>query len=217
MSVKLLHSDARRLVEIRYRACLEGVGKAQELREMIRHDPSGLSRAPQDFEKNFSLAKQARDGYRDWLALSTVWSESETRPFVINRPTEGEDDLFQRKVVGVVFLYQNRFYAVSGPYSEEEAGLVLVDNLRKKRRKVEYLVARSDAPESDAGYERQPILEEVRHEVWRRDRGRCVQCSSVHNLEFDHVIPVTRGGSSTARNIQLLCEACNRRKSNNIG
>jgi tetratricopeptide (TPR) repeat protein len=56
------------------------------------------------------------------------------------------------------------------------------------------------------------IAEEVRHAVWRRDGGRCVQCGSQENLEFDHIIPVARGGASTERNLQLLCETCNRRK-----
>jgi len=32
-------------------------------------------------------------------------------------------------------------------------------------------------------------------------------------LEYDHIIPVSRGGSNTARNIELRCEARNRRKS----
>lgn len=60
------------------------------------------------------------------------------------------------------------------------------------------------------------ISPEVRREVWRRDRGRCVQCGSRLNLEFDHIIPVSKGGSNTSRNIQLLCENCNREKYNNI-
>jgi hypothetical protein len=56
------------------------------------------------------------------------------------------------------------------------------------------------------------LPERVRHEVWRRDGGRCVQCGSRGRLEFDHIIPFSRGGSSTARNIELRCEPCNRRK-----
>lgn len=60
------------------------------------------------------------------------------------------------------------------------------------------------------------ISPEVRREVWRRDQGRCVQCGSQLNLEFDHSIPVSKGGSNTSRNIQLLCENCNREKYNNI-
>lgn len=63
---------------------------------------------------------------------------------------------------------------------------------------------------------REPIPEDVRFAVWRRDQGRCAKCSSRDRLEFDHIIPVSRGGSSTARNIELLCESCNRRKGANL-
>ena len=76
------------------------------------------------------------------------------------------------------------------------------------------------APAAAMPYEqttRTPIPEAVRSEVWRRDGGRCVQCGSKQNLQFDHIIPVIKGGSNTARNVQLLCEACNRQKSASIG
>ena len=63
---------------------------------------------------------------------------------------------------------------------------------------------------------REPIHQRVRHEVWRRDEGCCVDCGSRDRLEFDHIIPVSRGGSNTARNIELRCESCNRRKSDRI-
>lgn len=56
------------------------------------------------------------------------------------------------------------------------------------------------------------ISEEVQFTVWRRDGGRCVNCGTQVRLEFDHIIPVSKGGSSTVRNIQLLCELCNRDK-----
>lgn len=52
----------------------------------------------------------------------------------------------------------------------------------------------------------------VRMYVWQRDGGKCVQCKSQEKLEYDHIIPVSKGGSNTERNIQLLCENCNRRK-----
>jgi hypothetical protein len=57
----------------------------------------------------------------------------------------------------------------------------------------------------------------VKAEVWKRDKGRCVQCGSQTNLHFDHVIPYSRGGSSlTAHNIQLLCLKHNLAKHDNI-
>lgn len=63
---------------------------------------------------------------------------------------------------------------------------------------------------------RDAIPSEVRREVWRRDGGKCVKCGSRERLEFDHIIPVAKGGSNTARNIELLCEICNRSKSASI-
>jgi hypothetical protein len=59
---------------------------------------------------------------------------------------------------------------------------------------------------------RRALPERVRHEVWRRDEGRCVDCGSRERLEFDHIIPVSQGGSNTARNVELRCEICNGRK-----
>ena len=63
---------------------------------------------------------------------------------------------------------------------------------------------------------REPIPEAVRTEVWRRDNGRCVTCGSNVNLEFDHIIPVSKGGATTVRNLQLLCQSCNRSKGAHI-
>lgn len=61
------------------------------------------------------------------------------------------------------------------------------------------------------------ISQTVKDRVWNRDQGKCVECGSNEKLEFDHIIPFSKGGSNTYRNIQLLCEACNRSKSNQIG
>lgn len=64
---------------------------------------------------------------------------------------------------------------------------------------------------------RRSIPNKVRTEVWRRDEGKCTKCGSRENLEYDHIIPVSKGGSNTTRNIELLCEKCNREKRGNIG
>jgi 5-methylcytosine-specific restriction endonuclease McrA len=57
----------------------------------------------------------------------------------------------------------------------------------------------------------------VKVEVWRRDRGQCVECSSTKNLHFDHDIPFSKGGSSlTAANVRLLCAKHNLEKSDKI-
>ncbi len=70
--------------------------------------------------------------------------------------------------------------------------------------------------DSDEEKPNRHIPKEVKVSVWRRDKGQCVQCGSKEKLEYDHIIPVSKGGSNTERNIQLLCEKCNRQKSATI-
>ncbi len=60
------------------------------------------------------------------------------------------------------------------------------------------------------------ISDEVKREVWDRDGGRCVKCGKDDYLEFDHIIPHSRGGASTVGNVQLLCRRCNLLKSDRI-
>ena len=60
------------------------------------------------------------------------------------------------------------------------------------------------------------ISQEVKAAVWQRDRGQCVECGAADYLEFDHVIPFSRGGANTEGNIQLLCRRCNLAKSDKI-
>jgi len=57
----------------------------------------------------------------------------------------------------------------------------------------------------------------IKEEVMRRDKGMCVICGSGENIEFDHIIPFSKGGSNSLKNIQILCERCNRKKHNKIG
>lgn len=61
------------------------------------------------------------------------------------------------------------------------------------------------------------IPSEVKKEVWKRDKGKCVLCGSRENLHFDHDLPFSRGGTSlTAKNVRLLCLKHNLEKSAKI-
>lgn len=57
----------------------------------------------------------------------------------------------------------------------------------------------------------------VKLEVWKRDGGKCTKCGSEVDLHFDHIIPWSKGGSSsTPQNIQLLCGKHNLQKHDKI-
>jgi hypothetical protein len=57
---------------------------------------------------------------------------------------------------------------------------------------------------------------EVKRIVWNRDGGRCTfvseagkRCDARTHLQFDHIVPVARGGRSTVQNLRLRCRAHN--------
>lgn len=76
--------------------------------------------------------------------------------------------------------------------------------------------SKSEDSTKNQNLKRETINKTVKNDVWKRDEGKCVECGSNEKLEFDHIIPFSKGGSSTYRNIQLLCEPCNRKKSASI-
>jgi len=56
------------------------------------------------------------------------------------------------------------------------------------------------------------VPEETRQAVLARDKHACVFCSATKNLEIDHIIPVSKEGTSQVDNLQVLCRSCNRKK-----
>lgn len=54
------------------------------------------------------------------------------------------------------------------------------------------------------------IPSEVKRVVLARDRRRCVLCGSMKDIQYDHDLPFSSGGSSlTAENVRILCRKCN--------
>tara|TARA_X000000368_G_C22649592_1_gene544662 strand:+ start:243 stop:617 length:375 start_codon:yes stop_codon:yes gene_type:complete len=78
-----------------------------------------------------------------------------------------------------------------------------------------YLYEHFTEKDDEIDYEDPPsrhISQSIKDKVWNRDSGKCVKCGSNEKIEFDHIIPIVSGGKSTYRNLQLLCEFCNRSK-----
>ena len=82
-----------------------------------------------------------------------------------------------------------------------------------------------DLNESEQSAEIKELIQEhnrliptaVKVAVYARDNGKCVKCGSTKNLHYDHILPFSKGGSSTTPdNIQLLCAKCNLKKHDHI-
>jgi hypothetical protein len=88
---------------------------------------------------------------------------------------------------------------------------------RERRLQQKLQAARSLMNADETGRPtRIPIPSEIRRAVFERDGGRCVECVSNFDLQYDHVLPVALGGATTVENLQLLCADCNRRKSDSL-
>lgn len=66
---------------------------------------------------------------------------------------------------------------------------------------------------------RRYISFKVKMRVVRRDNYTCQVCGKHlldNEVEFDHIIPLSKGGSSEEHNIRLTCFDCNRDKSDRV-
>ena len=66
--------------------------------------------------------------------------------------------------------------------------------------------------------ERKKMTKELRQQILERDNFTCKRCGyqSVRNiagLHVDHIVPVSKGGMTTPKNLQVLCATCNLNKS----
>lgn len=85
-----------------------------------------------------------------------------------------------------------------------------------EKRLHEHIVSRGDKI-WDYKWLDDPVGGSVRYEVLANGNNRCALCgvtSRDRALDVDHIIPRSKGGKSTADNLQVLCSKCNRSKGN---
>lgn len=110
-------------------------------------------------------------------------------------------------------------YTSSGGNAGTQCDIVF--NLDNLNRFVIYLSESIKFKKSAAG-QRALMTSKLRHAILERDGYTCKNCGvSQQNepnllLEVDHIIPISKGGITSADNLQTLCWRCNRSKGNKI-
>jgi HNH endonuclease len=116
------------------------------------------------------------------------------------------------------WFLRGRFYVTHELLAPDDVLALATERENRKRLKLERAHASLRMSQTLASRaKRQPIPHDVKTWVWQRDGGRCVECGTRADLEYDHIIPLAMGGSNTERNLQLLCGPCNRRKGASVG
>ena len=111
------------------------------------------------------------------------------------------------------WAFEARIYRADPSLTSEDVLALVRERQRRAARTLERAHA---ALAGERAVARRPIPRAVRLAVFERDGGRCVECGSRFDLQYDHVIPVALGGASTAENLQILCAPCNRAKSDSL-
>lgn len=135
-------------------------------------------------------------GSRRFRALATHQTEEPVALFAEDRRT--------------YWLFEDRFYWEDEELTSGDVLALVRERERRRRRRLER--AHTALAAEGEIVVRRAIPREVRLVVWERDGGRCVECGSAFEVQYDHVIPLALGGASTAANLQILCADCNRRK-----
>jgi len=184
-----------------------------------------ISRIAREYVENYSRAERwagppqvFQNFYRELLDNSSVWDRSEDEPVRIHYKIAWEEEGIMRTACDHYFwLFKNRIFDEPEDlsYTIEELKLLVFEAFDKERILFEKLHAKFSGLKNNSE-SRSKIPSQVRIFVWQRDSGRCVECGSNENLEYDHIIPFAKGGSNTERNLQLLCGNCNRLKSDRI-
>lgn len=144
------------------------------------------------------------------FATEIEFEESPRTPVYLGTQTARETDFW---------LANRLIYATQDHDLKTEDVRALANEQQNRRRlaleKAYALQAMTTSLDTRA--RREKISQDVKVAVWQRDRGRCVDCESQNELEFDHIIPLAMGGANSMRNLQLLCATCNRRKGATLG
>jgi HNH endonuclease len=108
--------------------------------------------------------------------------------------------------------FRDRFYWEDEGLEVEDVLALLVDRARRKERTLQRAHAALARELGEDAPRRERIPRPTRLAVWERDGGRCVECDSDFELQFDHLIPLSMGGGTSVENLQLLCATCNKAK-----
>jgi serine/threonine protein kinase len=172
-----------------------------QMLQRINHPPLDIAQAGPHLPGDVcdlvrtAMARNAKDRWPTMTALASAMRRVESVAQVAEPSAEVHDEAGPRASLEV----DDDFLASLGVAPEPPTASKAQDNLQESEQK--------QAPTNSS-----PIPKRIRHLVWQRDHGRCVECGSQKDIKFKHIVPVVRGGQHTVENLRILCKTCRHAK-----
>lgn len=206
-------STRRRLLRVRGARSLE-----REIETVRAHLEAKRNQVPAKQERLFRIEQRARERDAGRRSARMFRLHSARHHLDCSAPLVARLMASQRELPVLVtrkdglrwWWYRDRFWwDDEGLTATDVENIVLQTDLDRKQQSD--AVARARVVllgEAGAPLAEERVSESVRLAVWRRDLGRCVDCGSFESVVFDHIVPISQGGSDTAVNVELRCRSC---------
>jgi hypothetical protein len=157
MSVKHIASNARGIFQRKHLELSEKATRVENALRGMNEVERFLNNVPKGMDATVATLKAGAREYATLLQNNALWDASEHHPIPLNMSNTA--DLFGRTIRGMLFIYGDCIYSVNGPFDPAESKVLVIDYVKRRREKAEYLVSRKDVPDAELKYERLPIPE----------------------------------------------------------
>ena len=116
-------------------------------------------------------------------------------------------------------IYYNRYHKNTyDPIAlEQEIGTLMADeDVTKKRGIYKYVLEKAIGNDDPSVLGIRAFGDSQKRTIYEQQGGVCPHCGKkfdYEEMEGDHITPWSKGGKTELANLQMLCQACNRRKS----
>lgn len=202
--------------------CYDTVSCEDYLVYVLVNNEKGIRKAMKDCQTNIHLWRE----YEAEINETCIKNEYDTDSLPKNKKylqnLESEiltDTLLKPTLFFSITIYLER-RDMGNTYKESKTEVFepkeISDLLRLINQKDGYFYRVKSIWDALCRVERGKVSNRMRFAIFRRDGERCKRCGSRHDLEIDHIVPISKGGKSTYDNLQTLCHSCNVEKGTDI-
>ena len=127
---------------------------------------------------------------------------------------------YRKEMKGLLWgIYYNRYHQYKydpQALEKEVSRLMADDDVTKKNGIYQYVLEKAIGNDDPSVLSIRAFTDSQKRTAYEQQGGVCPHCRKKYEykeMEGDHIIPWSKGGKTELTNLQMLCQACNRRKS----